>query len=96
MQITGVEAQRLLQIFRINGNSEQSAITNATQVATTKTEEITFENLNDNLPLTPEKMTISNDSIQTAQFALGMLYVQELEDCTAGTETLENLRKPFS
>ena len=57
--------------------------------------EITFENLNDNLPLTPELMAISNDSIQMAQFALGILYVQELEDCSSGTETLEDLRKRF-
>ena len=85
----------LISTVRVNANSEQSAIKNATQVPTDEDREITFENLNENLPLTPEKMAISNDSIQTAQFALGILYVQELEDCSSGTETLEDLRKRF-
>ncbi|HZI52778.1 MAG TPA: hypothetical protein VFD56_03710 [Chitinophagaceae bacterium] len=85
----------LISTVRVSANTEQSAIKNATQVPTDEDKEITFENLNDNLPLTPELMAISNDSIQTAQFALGILYVQELEDCTTGTETLEDLRKRF-
>lgn len=57
--------------------------------------EITFDLLNDRIPLTPEKLKISNDSIQTAMFELGISYVQQLEDCIAGTETLEELRKRF-
>jgi hypothetical protein len=85
----------LMSTVRVNVNTEQNTIKNATQVPTDEDREITFENLNDNLPLTPELMTISNDSVQTAQFALGILYVQELEDCSAGTETLEALRKRF-
>ncbi len=57
--------------------------------------EVTFESLNEKIPLTPEKLQQSNDSIQTAQFDLGMLYIQQLEDCSAATETLEDLRKRF-
>jgi len=57
--------------------------------------EITFDGLYDNLPLTPEKLKISNDSVQNALFALGKVYVQEIENCTRGTETLENLRSRF-
>ncbi len=85
----------LTNTVRVNPNTEQSAIKNATQAQTEEDKEITFENLNDKLPLTPEKVDISNDSIQNAQFALGVLYIQELEDCVAGTETLEALRKRF-
>jgi len=85
----------LVSTVRVNKNNEQSTIQNATQVPTDEDREITFENLSDNLPLTPEKMIVSNDSIQTAQFELGILYVQELEDCSAGIETLEALRKRF-
>ena len=85
----------LTNTVRVNPNTEQSTIKNATQAPTEEDREITFENLNDKLPLTPEKMAISNDSIQAAQFALGLIYVQELEDCKAGTETLEDLRKRF-
>ena len=48
-----------------------------------------------NCHLTPEQLKMSNDSIQTAMFALGKLYIQEIEDCSAGTETFEQLRNRF-
>ena len=57
--------------------------------------EITFENLYDNLPLTTEQLQKSNDSIQNALYKLGKLYIQQVEDCNAGTETLEELRNRF-
>lgn len=57
--------------------------------------EITFDGLYANLPLTPEQIKASNDSIQQAMFKLGKAYVQEIEDCEAGTETLEGLRTRF-
>lgn len=57
--------------------------------------EITFESLVEKLPLTPELMQQSNDSIQNALFALGMSYTRELEDCDAATETFEELRNRF-
>ena len=75
--------------------TEQSAIQNATQAPVDPNTEITFEGLNEKLPLTPEKMQQSNDSIQNAQFELGILYIQQLEDCAAGTEILEKLRTRF-
>ena len=56
---------------------------------------ITFDDLIDNLPLTPEKLKESNDSLQAALFELGKIYVQEIEDCKAGTESLEELRSRF-
>lgn len=58
--------------------------------------DITFDNLYDRLPLTPEKLALSNDSIKNALFILGKGYIQEIEDCSAGTETLEKLRSQFS
>ena len=57
--------------------------------------EITFESLNDKLPLTPELIQQSNDSIQQAMFGIGMSYVRELEDCNATVETFEELRNRF-
>ena len=57
--------------------------------------EITYENLYDNLPLTTEQLQKSNDSIQDALYKLGTLYIQEVEDCPAGTETFEQLRNRF-
>lgn len=68
---------------------------NAENANTNENAEITFDLLNDRVPLTPEKMQVSNDSVQTAMFDLGVLYVQQLEDCTAGTETLDSLRIRF-
>ena len=65
------------------------------QAAPVEDAEITFESLNEKIPLTPEKLQQSNDSIQTAQFDLGILYIQQLEDCKAATEMLEGLRKRF-
>lgn len=57
--------------------------------------EITFDGLFDKLPLTPEAIKKSNDSIQSALYPLGKIYIQEVEDCTAGTETYESLRNRF-
>lgn len=68
---------------------------NAETAAVNANAEITFDLLLDRVPLTPEKLQVSNDSVQTAMFDLGVLYVQQLEDCTAGTETLDSLRIRF-
>jgi len=57
--------------------------------------EITYYVLYNQLPLNPEKMKQSNDSIQAAQFDVGLLYINELEDCSTGTTTLEGLRTRF-
>lgn len=57
--------------------------------------EITFDGLYAMLPLTPEMLKQSNDSVQAAMFSLGISYIQEIEDCTIGTETFEQLRTRF-
>ena len=57
--------------------------------------ELSFDALYDNLPLTPEAIKVSNDSIQEAMLALGKAYIQNIEDCNAGTTTLEELRTRF-
>lgn len=54
-------------------------------------QEITFDALSDNLPLTEDKMRESNDSIQKAMYQLGKLYLDELEDCDASVATNEKL-----
>ena len=77
------------QYDRQRGNS------GAVNFSTEGPPEITYEVLYDNLPLTPEKMKQSNDSIQAAQFDVGLLYINELEDCSTGTATLEGLRTRF-
>jgi tetratricopeptide (TPR) repeat protein len=62
---------------------------------TTTDAAVTYDNLYANLPLDSAKLKISNDSIQQAMFLLGKTYIQEVEDCSAGTETLEGLRNRF-
>ena len=57
--------------------------------------EANFDSLYNNLPLTPEKLQASNDSIQDAMYDLGNTYIREAEDCNAGTETLEQLRSRY-
>ncbi|HEY6506057.1 MAG TPA: hypothetical protein VIZ28_18910, partial [Chitinophagaceae bacterium] len=57
--------------------------------------EITFDGLYKKLPLTDSMMKRSNDSIMEAQLNVGKLYIQQIEDCVKGTETLEQLRTRF-
>ncbi|MBC7949213.1 MAG: tetratricopeptide repeat protein [Chitinophagaceae bacterium] len=57
--------------------------------------EINFDGLYAKLPLTDALMKTSMDSLQDAQLDVGKLYIQEIEDCQAGTSTLEELRTRF-
>ncbi len=76
------------QPVQVNANNLQGANNTASVGAT-------YEDLYANLPLTPEQLQKSNDSLQAALFALGRIYVQEIEDCKAGTEILEQVRSRF-
>ncbi|TMI94537.1 MAG: hypothetical protein E6H06_09020 [Bacteroidetes bacterium] len=58
-------------------------------------EELTFENLYKKLPLTEEQLKTSNDSIQSAMFAIGKMYAESIEDCDAAINTFEQLRTRF-
>ncbi|MFZ9388071.1 MAG: tetratricopeptide repeat protein [Chitinophagaceae bacterium] len=58
--------------------------------------ELTFDALYDNLPLTETALKKSNDSLQNALFSLGKAYIQEIEECRLGIETLEQLRTRFA
>lgn len=58
--------------------------------------ELTFDALYNNLPLTDDQLKQSNDSLKQAMFLLGKAYIQEIEDCQLGTETLEGLRSRYS
>jgi tetratricopeptide (TPR) repeat protein len=57
--------------------------------------EISFEALYEKLPITTEQLAVSNDSLQNAMLELGKAYIQNIEDCNSGTETLEQLRSRF-
>jgi outer membrane protein assembly factor BamD (BamD/ComL family) len=54
-----------------------------------------YESMLKRLPLTPEQLEASNDSIQGALFTLGNLFVNSLEDYPSAIEALEALRTRF-
>jgi len=66
-----------------------------TNTGTGGSNELTFDAFYKRLPLDSASMRRSNDSLQNALFLLGKAYIQEIEDCKAGTETLEQLRTRF-
>lgn len=78
-----------------NNNMDPSQRRIETRKVTTEATEITFDGLYQNLPLSEEKIKESNDSMQASLFKLGLLYIQQLEDCLSGTETMEELRVRF-
>lgn len=75
-------------------NNQQQAAANQ-QRQNVQAGEITYDDLYANLPLTTGQLKISNDSLQTALFELGKIYIQEIEDCQAGTASYEDLRSRF-
>lgn len=57
--------------------------------------EITFESLYNNLPITDELLKKSNDSISQALLTLGTALSSDLEDCASAIQVLEELRTRF-
>ena len=57
--------------------------------------ETTYDALYGNIPLTTEKLTTSNDSIENALATLTQLYAEELEDCASCIETSQELQRRF-
>lgn len=50
---------------------------------------ITYEELLKSVPLTPTQLATSNDSVEKAQFSLGKIYLEGLEDYRSTIDTLE-------
>jgi tetratricopeptide (TPR) repeat protein len=59
-------------------------------------DEISVDALSKNLPLTPEKLEASNDSIENAMVDLGVVYVDKLEEYPLAIDTLESFINKFS
>jgi outer membrane protein assembly factor BamD (BamD/ComL family) len=74
-------------------NNNQPSLTEAQAADASKP--LTITTLTDNLPLTPEKLKISNDSIMYARFELGKALQDELEDYNAAIEVYERLLQQF-
>ncbi len=88
-------ASAINSIVRKPGANDLGTAPGSANAPAAENTEISFDNLYDKLPLTPEKIQASNDSIELSLFTQGMIYIQELEDCTLGVETLEDLRNRF-
>lgn len=54
-----------------------------------------FESISSQLPLTPEQLKVSNDSIVRSLFGAGDLYINRLEDYPAAIAIYEQLRNRF-
>lgn len=80
---------------RVDNSQTQLQLKNGNDIFSNVEQEATFGALYGRIPLTADKMKVSNDSIQTALFNTGLLYIQELDDCRAGTEALEQIREKF-
>lgn len=84
-----------LQGISVNNPNNFSPSNNPTTNTPAATPDLTFESLYDNLPLKPAQLKQSNDSLKIALFVVGKTYVQEIEDCSSGVQTLERLRANY-
>lgn len=69
----------------ITGNSNNPPVDNVPS----------FEGLLNGLPLTAEKLQVSNDSVSNALFNLGMIYLNEMEDYASAIDVFEKIRNRF-
>jgi tetratricopeptide (TPR) repeat protein len=54
-------------------------------------QELTYDAFKDNLPLTPERLKLSNDSIENAMMQLGRAFNEQVEDYPLAIETFDRL-----
>jgi hypothetical protein len=70
-----------------------STVNNNLKPGTTAPQEITFDALYNNLPLTPDQKKNSDSIISEALFTTGKTFIQEAEDCAEGIANLERLKQ---
>jgi hypothetical protein len=85
-QLASLSSQQLSQRKANNEKIGQNGV-----VANAIAPQITFAALMANLPLTPEKMKVSNDSVEKALFLLGKAYQEGLPDYNAAIDAYEKL-----
>ena len=61
----------------------------------TQSGEISLEALYENLPVTTDKLQLSNDSLSEALYKLGRSFANDLEDCNSSIEANEELAERF-
>ena len=82
-----------VQLKDVVTNSDIS--NNKGKTASTEQNEITYEALYNNLPLTSEQLITSDRNLQDAMYELGKIYVSKIEDCDLAIETFETLNTRF-
>jgi outer membrane protein assembly factor BamD (BamD/ComL family) len=93
-RISDVSRQMMAKSAAQNGNINDNRGTNG-QAADAVDNTPTYASLLAKLPLTPEAIQLSNDSIMNALFSLGSVYIRELEDYPSAIEVFEKLRGQF-
>jgi tetratricopeptide (TPR) repeat protein len=83
------------QVGNGGNKSANAAADNAADATAASASQISFESLMKNLPLTPEKLKKSNDSIEHTLFALGKTYQEGLPDYEFAIKTYDTLLARF-
>ena len=89
-QRSAVVQQQAAAIRSLNDQNNNTAPSATNEVPT-----ISYESLMKNIPVAPEKLKISNDSIMNAQFALGKSLQDGLEDYYSAIDVYEKLLQRF-
>lgn len=88
--------QSAINAFALNKQAGDNKIGNTPTPASNNTiSELSYDVLTGNLPLTTEKLKLSNDSVENALMMLGRAYFEKLEDQTMAIETYEKLLGRF-
>lgn len=87
--------QTAINAFALNNAGNNKIGNTPTPESANAISELSYDGLTGNLPLTPEKLRVSNDSIETALMMLGRAYFEKLEDHRMTVETYEKLLGRF-
>ena len=85
---------KAINVQSVNRNTrlaDTSQDANAVPNGKAQPKDLTVEALNENLPLTPELLKVSNDTIASALHQLGKIYREKIGDCESLIRTNEEL-----
>lgn len=83
--------QSAINAFAISKGNDTKIGDSPTPGSQNTIQEISYDAFKDNLPLTPERLKLSNDSIENAMMQLGRAFNEDVEDYSLAIETFERL-----
>ncbi|WP_336518577.1 hypothetical protein [Pollutibacter soli] len=86
-RITAINTQAIAINTREDGDAKPNA--------KTVPDDITSEGLMENIPLTPEALKVSNDTLESSYYQLGKIFKDRLDDCDETIINYENLLNKF-